>query len=168
MELLKETKYLQFVVVERKPKTLVIAVVNRTHDEEIGVIKWFSRWRQYCFFPHHNTIWNKTCLEDVNEVITSLTPTRPKPQPKTIAVIAYDIKDFQNWRKSKRHRGKKIGDNGTMRKYVYGNNTYICISTDTHCCGYAFDKIIETDKAFLNKNYNNIRLVTQHGLKQRS
>jgi hypothetical protein len=38
----------------------------------IGVIKWYSNWRQYCFFPNGETIWNKDCLDDINEVIIDL------------------------------------------------------------------------------------------------
>jgi len=41
MEILKETKYLQFIVKEHKPKTKVIAVVNKTHQEEIGILRWY-------------------------------------------------------------------------------------------------------------------------------
>jgi len=168
MELLKETKYLKFVVVEHKPKTLVVAVVNITHDEEIGVIKWFSRWRQYCFFPHPNTIWNKNCLDDINDVITSLTPERPKPQPKTIGVIALSIDDFQNWRKEKKHiPTKKAGVRNTQRRYTYRKNEYLCISQIINCCGWDFDKIIETDRAFLNKNYDEIKTVIKPTLKSK-
>jgi len=159
MEILKETKYLQFIVKEHKPKTKVVAVVNRTLADEIGVLRWYSAWRQYCFFPHQNTIWNKNCLNDVNKMITELTPVRPKPKPKTIGVVAYGIDDFINWRISKKHiPSKKKGVKNTHRDYTYRNNRYYCISNQNHCCGMAFDKIIETDRAHHNKNYNKIMI----------
>ena len=163
MELLKETKYLQFIIKEYKPKTKVIAVVNKTHQEEIGVLRWYAQWRQYCFFPHHNTIWNKNCLNDVNEMITELTPVRPKPRQKymnkiiVIGVIAYSINDFIFWGNEKKHNSsKKVGVRNTQRDYVYKNTRYVCISQPQHPCGYLFDKIIKTNRAKSNKNYDQI------------
>jgi uncharacterized protein YprB with RNaseH-like and TPR domain len=84
MNILKETQYLRFVEFEKKQKTKVIAVMNKHHEEIIGMIKWFSRWRQYCFFPTNNTVWNINCLNDVNLVITMLTDERKK---KTVVVF---------------------------------------------------------------------------------
>jgi len=157
MELLKETKYLQFIIKEHKPKTKVIAVVNKTHQEEIGILRWYAQWRQYCFFPHHNTIWNKNCLNDVNEMITELTPVRPKPRQKVVGVIAYSVDDFIYWGSEKKHNSsKKTEVRNTRRAYVYRNNRYICISKSQHAHGYLFDKIIETDRAKSNKNYDQI------------
>ena len=43
MEVIKETKYLLFVVNCVKGKTKVIDIVNIRHHEVIGEIKWFSR-----------------------------------------------------------------------------------------------------------------------------
>ena len=78
MNILKETQYLRFVEFEKKEKTKVIAVVNKHHEEVLGMIKWFSRWRQYCFFPNTETVWNINCLNDVNEVIKNLMDERKK------------------------------------------------------------------------------------------
>ena len=76
MEIIKETKYLAFVVVPSKGKTKIITIINRHHEEVIGEIRWFSRWRQYCFFPYDGTIWNTTCMEDVQNVINGLKEER--------------------------------------------------------------------------------------------
>lgn len=157
LEILKETKYLSFIVKEHKPKTKVVAVVNKTHKQEIGVIRWYSAWRQYCFYPHPHTIWNKGCLDDVNDMITELTPVRPKLQPKTIGVIANTVQDFQNWRIKKKHTpSKKWGVKNTQTNYVYRNNRYVCLTTPNHACGYSFDKVIETERAYLNKDIQKI------------
>jgi len=157
MKTLKETKYLKFIIKELKPKTKVVAVVNKTHAEEIGVIKWYSQWRQYCFFPYDRTIWNKKCLDDVNDMIAELTPVRPKPQPKTIGVIAFGVDDFIDWRIGKKHQpSKKMGVKNTQKDYTYRGNRYYCVSRPTHCCGMSFDKIIETDRARQNKDYDKI------------
>ena len=159
MKTLKETKYLQFIVKEQKPKTKVIAVVNKTHAEEIGIIKWFPRWRQYCFFPYDRTIWNKKCLDDINDMITELTPVRPKPKQKVVGVIAFGIDDFIHWSIDKKHTpSKKYGVKNTNRDYIYRNNRYYCVSRETHVCGMSFDKIEETYRARDNKDYDKIML----------
>ena len=31
----------------------------------LGVVKWFGRWRQYCFFPGNDTIFNPGCMDDI-------------------------------------------------------------------------------------------------------
>lgn len=48
----------------KKTKTWAVCVKNDV-PFAIGQIKWYGPWRQYCFFPNSNTIWNAECLEDV-------------------------------------------------------------------------------------------------------
>ena len=72
MKIIKETQYLAFVETPTRGKTKVIAIVNRHHEQIIGEIRWFGRWRQYCFFPYNDTVWNTTCMDDVNSVIGEL------------------------------------------------------------------------------------------------
>jgi hypothetical protein len=73
MKLLKETKYLDFFDLETKNrKTKHVAVINKHHQEIIGEIKWFGKWRQYCFFPYIDTVWNRDCLKSIIEVINDL------------------------------------------------------------------------------------------------
>lgn len=78
MKVIKETKYLVFeeqeISINRKTK--IIHVTNIRHDDVIGVIKWYSAWRQYCFFPEIYTVWNTTCLDDVQDVIRELMQDR--------------------------------------------------------------------------------------------
>jgi len=77
MIVIKKTQYLIFEDQEiPKKKTKVINVVNINADEVIGVIKWYGPWRQYCFFPEFDTVWNITCLTDVNDVIQKLMQDR--------------------------------------------------------------------------------------------
>lgn len=71
-EVIKETKYLKFIVTELKPKTVVVGVYNISHNDMIAEIEWYGPWRQYCFSPGYGTVWNKTCLSDVNDVIEIL------------------------------------------------------------------------------------------------
>ena len=67
---MKESKYLEFVHVENKPKTKVWEVKRKALEINLdgislGYIKYFGRWRQYAFFPHEGTIWNWECLQDI-------------------------------------------------------------------------------------------------------
>jgi len=59
------SKYLEFKLLERKPKTSVIDVISKLHGYRLGIIKWFGRWRQYAFFPEDGTIFNVECLNDI-------------------------------------------------------------------------------------------------------
>ncbi len=45
-------------------------------ETRLHEIKWYGRWRQYCFFPEEGAIWNTRCLEDVQEVIKALMDER--------------------------------------------------------------------------------------------
>lgn len=78
IEIIKETQYLVFEEQPTKNKTKVIHVINRTHKDVIGVIKWYGSWRQYCFFPAYDTVWNTGCLNDVLDVINTLMKDRKR------------------------------------------------------------------------------------------
>ena len=69
--LYKETKYLRFMIVDRKPKTVVMHVENQ-RGQILGEISWFGRWRQYTFEPESYTTFNKACLQDITDVLTRL------------------------------------------------------------------------------------------------
>lgn len=76
VELYKETKYLAFVTAPQKGKTKIITIINKHHQDVIGEIKWHGNWRQYCFFPIGDTIWNRGCMKDIDDVITELMDER--------------------------------------------------------------------------------------------
>ena len=69
---ISETKYLKFIVIIKKPKTVVIGVYNKSQNDCIAEIEWYGPWRQYCFTPSYGTVWNNQCLTDVNKVINQL------------------------------------------------------------------------------------------------
>lgn len=72
--IIKETKYLRFTKLERDPnkKTDIIVIDSISGGYTLGNIQWFPRWRQYCFFPYSDTVWNKTCMKEVYDVIEEL------------------------------------------------------------------------------------------------
>ena len=72
-EVYHTTKWLKFVIRERKPKTLSIEVIN-TSDQHLGWIRWYGPWRQYVFEPliGISTTFNNSCLEGIVNVLTQL------------------------------------------------------------------------------------------------
>ena len=76
-----KSKYIYMTLIEQKLKTNVYAIGNKSGGYRIGIIKWYGPWRQYCFFPKEDTIWNKGCLEDVNEFIQGLMDERKADKP---------------------------------------------------------------------------------------
>ena len=62
-------KVIHFVKIEDKPKTSVWECRSNNSNECLAVIKWYSPWRQYCFFPTPETVFNIGCLEDINHFI---------------------------------------------------------------------------------------------------
>lgn len=73
-----ESKYLEFDKAGWTGKTHVVNVLSKPTEFILGQIKWFSRWRQYCFYPSPNTIFNTTCLEDINKYIKELMAERDR------------------------------------------------------------------------------------------
>ena len=75
--------YVRFEVVHELPKTNVYAVVSRSSTDGLGFIKWYAPWRQYCFFPHSETVWAKNCLNEVNIFIEELMNERRATRTKS-------------------------------------------------------------------------------------
>lgn len=69
-EHLESFEYFNVVLIDRKTKTQVYELVSR-HGESLGIIKWFGRWRQYCFFPEEETVFSKGCLQDIQTVLNN-------------------------------------------------------------------------------------------------
>ena len=57
-QLYRETKWLRFILVDRKPKTVVMHVVNKS-GKILGEISWLAQWRQYTFDPKSHTTERK-------------------------------------------------------------------------------------------------------------
>ena len=64
-------KYLNFMVIEEKPKTKVYSV-NKEDGSRLGIIYWYGAWRQYIFQPTEDTIWNTGCLKEIINFIEAL------------------------------------------------------------------------------------------------
>lgn len=60
-----------------KTKVFTIQPKNSTDlSESLGLIKWYSPWRKYCFYPEPQTIFDVKCLKNINDFITNLMEER--------------------------------------------------------------------------------------------
>lgn len=73
-----ETTYLVFRKEGESPsgKTEIHSVNSRSSGAILGVIKWYGAWRQYCFFPANDTIFNRGCMEDIISYSSKLSHAR--------------------------------------------------------------------------------------------
>ena len=53
-------------------KTQIWLIISNHYGQQLGYIKWFSRWRCYSFFPERETIFNNGCLKDIKDFIDRL------------------------------------------------------------------------------------------------
>jgi len=62
-------QYLNFKETETKTKTPVWYCCGKT-DTILGIVKWYSGWRQFCFFPVGQTVFNSGCLKDIDDFLS--------------------------------------------------------------------------------------------------
>jgi len=63
-------KYIEFRLKKTLGKTSIWYCVNIHQEYAIGVVKWYPRWRQYCYFPFTETVYSAGCLEDIQTFIS--------------------------------------------------------------------------------------------------
>jgi hypothetical protein len=61
---------------EQGRKTLIVDVKSVSRGDTLGEIRWYSHWRQYCFWPRAGTIWNRDCMTEVQAEISHLMEAR--------------------------------------------------------------------------------------------
>ena len=62
-------------------KTAMYWVVSK-RDVFLGAIRWHAPWRQYAFYPSDKTIFNQTCLDDIQEFLAIVRlMDNPEPDP---------------------------------------------------------------------------------------
>ena|SRR5256885_11213324 len=65
-----ETEYLLFREVPSPGlKTRVWTVESKNRGDVLGLIRWFGQWRQYIFDPADGTVFNATCLSDIESFL---------------------------------------------------------------------------------------------------
>ena len=64
-----ENEWIYFEEYQKGEKTSKWFVVARRDDATLGEVKWYGRWRQYCFFPVIGTVFNPGCMDHISEFI---------------------------------------------------------------------------------------------------
>lgn len=82
----KVSEYLTFVKLEYldgkslKGKTDTIGVFPKSNlkagSKSLGIIKWYSPWRQYVFYPAESTLFSSGCLQEISNFISALMAER--------------------------------------------------------------------------------------------
>jgi hypothetical protein len=72
------SKHLKIFKIEEKPKTNVYSVQSKFDGFELGQVKWYPNWRQYCFFPAAECVWSVDCLTDLKNFVESENIKRKK------------------------------------------------------------------------------------------
>ena len=73
---LPDSKYLGFNRVKWSGKTWIVDVISKSSGIPLGEIKWWGPWRQYCFFPGPETLYNPGCLDAIKTTIRVLADER--------------------------------------------------------------------------------------------
>jgi len=60
-----ESEYMEVLVYSTTGKTYRLNILSKSRGDELGVIKWYGPWRQYCFYPEPETIFSRGCLADI-------------------------------------------------------------------------------------------------------
>lgn len=72
-------KYLDFCEMTKDgKKTKIFLVADKQYHMHLGSVRWFPRWRRYCFFPASYTVYDANCLAEVQQVIVSEMTKRKK------------------------------------------------------------------------------------------
>lgn len=78
MNIYKKTTYIHFMIVDKRPKTIIMNVINNGSNTILGQIAWYGPWRQYVFNPKPSTIYNNRCLKEIQDVLTDLNTEHKK------------------------------------------------------------------------------------------
>lgn len=70
-----DSKYLEFNKIGWTGKTHVVNIHSK-RNVFLGTIRWHGPWRQYCFLPTAETVFNIGCMEDINKYIKELMAER--------------------------------------------------------------------------------------------
>ena len=74
-----ESKFMEFDKAGDTGKTEIWNILSKSSGFILGKIKWYGPWRQYCFFPSGNSVFNIGCMDDIKKAITELMDRRKKP-----------------------------------------------------------------------------------------
>ena len=67
-----EYKYIHFVKTKDKAKTSVWECCQDSNYSVLGEVKWYSPWRQYCYWSYVVAVYNVGCLTDIIDFVNQL------------------------------------------------------------------------------------------------
>jgi hypothetical protein len=59
------SRWVRFEPVDNPGRKTRVWEVWSVGGVRLGEIKWWGRWRAYCFFPEEDTLYNMECLKDI-------------------------------------------------------------------------------------------------------
>ena len=71
-------EYIVFVEVSTTKKTFEFECCNIKSFDRLGVVKWYSGWRRYCYFSYSSEVYSEGCLRDIADFIKQLMDLRGK------------------------------------------------------------------------------------------
>ena len=74
----KSFKYIKFLISGQTKLTYVWFCFNIKSDGFLGQVSWYGPWRQYCFKPAPDCIFNNGCLTDIGAFIDLVTYNHKK------------------------------------------------------------------------------------------
>lgn len=60
--------YVRFEEAATSRRTLIFNV-RGVHDDLLGCVAWFGRWRQYTFQPSTDTVYSAGCLREIMDFV---------------------------------------------------------------------------------------------------
>ena len=69
-------------------KTSRWSIHNNRSQAFLGEIKWYSAWRQYCFFTTSDAVFNDSCMRDILDFIAQLSAARNSGAAKNVPATA--------------------------------------------------------------------------------
>ena len=72
------SEYMEFFKAGHTGKTEIYDVLSKSSGGVLGHIKWYPAWRQYCFFPSPQCVFNNGCMSDIIGFIKGLMDERKR------------------------------------------------------------------------------------------
>lgn len=74
-------EYIHFVKIQDKPKTSVWSCRNNRSGRPLGIVEWYSPWRQYCYTDCSpilagHAVYSRGCLADIAAFLAELAKER--------------------------------------------------------------------------------------------
>lgn len=65
-------EFIEFIRKTSSGKTERYTCQNRRSAGELGEVKYYGAWRQYCYFPTAQAVYSKGCLDDISHFVARL------------------------------------------------------------------------------------------------